>query len=150
MYWFCLDFQWIFIDFSMIFEKNENLRFLHWLQNKISQRLMVQITSEEVRLIALDSYFMETTKFLILPHFLKIPGTIEEGSKISSSFLNPSSNAVEIKGDWGRVGNFKKFGKFECWRFERTSSEVFWTNSRWEIPIWMCGTRWAPDWPAVS
>ena len=65
--------------------------------------------------------------------------------KMSSSFLNPSSIAAEIKGDWGRVGKIEIFGKYDRWRFERTSSHVFWTNSRWENFIFVKapgGTVW--------
>ena len=74
------------------------------------------------------------SSFLICWGFLV---ELRKDQKISSSFLNPSSNAAEIKGEWGRMRNFQKIEKFDSWRFERTSSEVFWTNSRWEIPIWM-------------
>ena len=85
------------------FEKIEIYRFFHWLQNKISQRLLVQITSEEMRLKALDLYFMTIKKFFILPQFPLIPGTIEEVSKIflilPQSFLNCCRNQRGLRKD---------------------------------------------------
>ena len=103
MYQFFHNFRCILIDFSRIFEKTEIYRFFYCLQNKISQRLLVQITSEEVRLKALDLYFMTIKKFFILPQFPLIPGTIEEVSKIflilPQSFLNCCRNQRGLRKD---------------------------------------------------
>ena len=46
---------------------------------KISQRLLVQMTSEEVRSNRLDFYFSKISIFLILPQSPLIPAAIEEG-----------------------------------------------------------------------
>ena len=71
------------------------------------------------------SFFLISWGFLV---------QLRKDQKISSSFLNPSSNAAETKWSWGRMKNFEIFEKYESSRFERTSSEVFPTNSCWDIP----------------
>ena len=131
------------------FEKTENRRLFHWLQHKISQRLLVQNTWEEVRWKAYDPYFLKTKNFSSCLNPLWSLVQLRKFQKMSSSFLNPSSIAAEIKGDWGRVGKIEIFGKYEWWRFERTSSHVFWTNSRWEILLFVKapgGTVWRFLW----
>ena len=72
-------------------------------QIKIFQRLFVQITSEEMRLKALNPYFMKMKKTIILPHFLRIPGTIEEGSEnfliLPQPFLKCCRNQRGVRKD---------------------------------------------------
>ena len=109
MYQFFHIFQCILIDFSRIFEKIEIYRFFHWLQNKISQRLLVQITSEEVRSKALDLYFMTIIKLQSFLNSLWSLVQLKKFQKFSSFFLNPSSITAEIKGGWGRIRKIEIF-----------------------------------------
>ena len=59
-------------EFFIIFQKN---------QNAISPRVFVQMTSELVRLKALDPYFSKIKKFFILPQSPLISEGVEEASK---------------------------------------------------------------------
>ena len=131
---FSMDFHWFFYDFwkkvkILDFCIDFKIRYLSDYWSKILRRKCVgkPLTHTLWKQKNLRS-FLISWGFLV---------QLRKDQKISSSFLNPSSNAAEIKGEWGRMRNFQKIKKFDSWRFERTSSEVFWTNSRWEIPILM-------------
>ena len=80
-------------------------------------------------------FFENKKNFLSFLISLWILVQLRKFQKISSSCLNPSSIAIEIKGGWGRIEENEIFWKYDALRFERTSSHVFSTNSRWNISI---------------